>query len=117
MRLDNDAARIARRSQQRAIQRSLQEFREWAETAPAVGAVHKAIRDPVLPADTLEIGPRTLMHPKDIMDAKSEKWERLWGPADDELQQLQGLFVDMRQRILGESLMPLGVQELREALR
>eukprot|EP00959_Pyramimonas_sp_CCMP1952_P097504 2038197-Pyramimonas_sp.AAC.1 len=66
--------------------------------------------------DTHEVGPKTLIHPKDIMDAKTQHWERLWSPqAGDEFQQVSELFVDIRQRIQGESLMPRKVQELREA--
>eukprot|EP00959_Pyramimonas_sp_CCMP1952_P398588 8352064-Pyramimonas_sp.AAC.1 len=78
----------------------MQEFREWAETTPAVGALHKSIHDQKLPDDTLEIGPKTLIHPKDIMDVKTQHWARLWSPkADDEFQQISEMFVDIRQRI------------------
>eukprot|EP00959_Pyramimonas_sp_CCMP1952_P438153 9172810-Pyramimonas_sp.AAC.1 len=51
------------------------------------------------------------------MDAKTEKWKRLWSPAVDEFQQLTQLFSEIRQRVQGEALMPLGVLELRAALK
>eukprot|EP00959_Pyramimonas_sp_CCMP1952_P339574 7111732-Pyramimonas_sp.AAC.1 len=38
--------RLASRSQRRALSRSMIEFREWAETAPAIGVLHNKLREP-----------------------------------------------------------------------
>eukprot|EP00959_Pyramimonas_sp_CCMP1952_P366667 7679173-Pyramimonas_sp.AAC.1 len=59
----------------------MSEFRTWAETAPAVSTLHRALREQPLVSDTLEVNGTSVVHPKDIMDHKRKHWVSLWGPS------------------------------------
>eukprot|EP00959_Pyramimonas_sp_CCMP1952_P196262 4103234-Pyramimonas_sp.AAC.1 len=83
------------------------EFRTWAETVPALSALHRAIREQPLASDTLEVNGTSIVHPKDIMEHKREHWVSLWGPPGLPLSELPGLVHEIRQRVSDEALPPL----------
>eukprot|EP00959_Pyramimonas_sp_CCMP1952_P246314 5148457-Pyramimonas_sp.AAC.1 len=58
--------------------------------------LHRAIREaPQVPHSPVE-GDRTIQHPRDIMDRKSQKFQELWAPEGQQLEGLQSLFAEIR---------------------
>eukprot|EP00959_Pyramimonas_sp_CCMP1952_P290297 6071931-Pyramimonas_sp.AAC.1 len=67
---------------------------------------------------------KPILHPKDALDHKSREWEKIWAASflsangsSIEIEGLEQLFDDIRERVRYESLPPLTVTGLREALK
>eukprot|EP00959_Pyramimonas_sp_CCMP1952_P042459 887893-Pyramimonas_sp.AAC.1 len=59
------------RAQRRAVQESVNEFKDFMGEDGAVGALHKALNPQALPSLDTVLEDRVLYHPRDMIDHKA----------------------------------------------
>eukprot|EP00959_Pyramimonas_sp_CCMP1952_P119013 2488168-Pyramimonas_sp.AAC.1 len=73
------AKRVSARSQRRAVQESLCEFRDFVDDKAPLGKLRRSLVPTPHSAGELKVGGVVLCHPKDILDAKAKHRHHLWG--------------------------------------
>eukprot|EP00959_Pyramimonas_sp_CCMP1952_P145333 3042773-Pyramimonas_sp.AAC.1 len=74
------------------------------ETAPALGKLHKSIKDDPLVPIEVEVDDTMLFHPRDVIDHKSAKWRNLWCPTRDDVEEVKECFRQAKERAQTEVL-------------
>eukprot|EP00959_Pyramimonas_sp_CCMP1952_P007657 159872-Pyramimonas_sp.AAC.1 len=69
------------RAQRRAVQDSINEFKDFMGEDGAVGTLHKALNPQALPSLDIVQEDRVLFHPRDMIDHEAKSWHDLWAPA------------------------------------
>eukprot|EP00959_Pyramimonas_sp_CCMP1952_P239754 5010295-Pyramimonas_sp.AAC.1 len=72
------SSRAERRARGRAIHASLEQFRDWIVTEPAVNILHNILKKLPPPAEGVCIAGGILHHPRDTVDHKVTRWHNLW---------------------------------------
>ncbi|CAK0891098.1 unnamed protein product [Prorocentrum cordatum] len=109
------AQRLARRGQRRAISESLTGFKDWITQQTSVGTLHRSMKRNQLPPMELLQDSTAVIHPKDTLDCKSKKWQQVWAPHNLRTRQIVSAFEAAREAAQQDTMPPITAEGVRSA--